>query len=127
NGYPDGQAGAFGDLATLLNWHRNDPADDFEMNRNNIIYTWQKNRNPFIDMPELAEYVWGDHQGAVWNQSMSVTDPKALDFKIYPNPTRGTIQISGIKEKTTVEFFTPQGRLLSTHYLTSDKHFQVQF
>lgn len=127
NGYPDGQPGVFGDLATLLNWHRNDPTDDFEMNRNNIIYTWQKNRNPFIDMPDLAEYVWGDHQGAVWNQSMSVSDPKALDFKIYPNPTRGTIQISGIKEKTTVEFFTPQGRLLSTHYLTSDKHFQVQF
>ncbi|WP_241148074.1 endonuclease [Lacinutrix jangbogonensis] len=39
--------GLLGDLATLLDWHRNDPPDDYEMNRNNVVYTWQNNRNPF--------------------------------------------------------------------------------
>ena len=44
NGFPDGMVGQFGDLATLLDWHRNDPPDDFEMNRNNVVYNWQFNR-----------------------------------------------------------------------------------
>ncbi|HEY0091483.1 MAG TPA: endonuclease, partial [Flavobacterium sp.] len=35
-----------GDLASLLSWNSSDPADDFEMHRNNVIYTWQINRNP---------------------------------------------------------------------------------
>ena len=43
-----------GDLATLLQWHELDPVDDFEINRNNLIYGFQNNRNPFIDHPELV-------------------------------------------------------------------------
>jgi endonuclease I/beta-lactamase superfamily II metal-dependent hydrolase len=49
----------FGDLATLLLWHYLDPVDDFERNRNNIIYSYQGNRNPFIDRPELVEIIFG--------------------------------------------------------------------
>lgn len=45
----EGNVGEFGDIETLLDWHRNDPPDDFEMNRNNIVYNWQFNRNPFLD------------------------------------------------------------------------------
>ena len=55
---PETPDGFIGDLATLLNWNNLDPSDDFEMNRNNIIYNWQKNRNPFIDMPNLASYIF---------------------------------------------------------------------
>ncbi|PKK86896.1 MAG: hypothetical protein CVV63_03100, partial [Tenericutes bacterium HGW-Tenericutes-8] len=47
-----------GDLATLLAWHVMDPVDDFEMNRNNVIYGYQNNRNPFIDHPELVSYIY---------------------------------------------------------------------
>ncbi|WP_027124494.1 endonuclease [Gelidibacter mesophilus] len=65
NGSPEGVLGQLGDSKTLLRWRRNDPPDDFEMNRNNIIYTWQINRNPFIDQPELIEYVWGNRVGQV--------------------------------------------------------------
>lgn len=39
NGFSD-TLGQLGDLATLLNWHRNDLPDDFEMNRNNVVFTW---------------------------------------------------------------------------------------
>lgn len=49
----------FGNLALLLEWNRLDPVDDFERNRNNVIYTYQKNRNPFIDYPSLADLIWG--------------------------------------------------------------------
>ncbi|MEH7345424.1 endonuclease [Bacillus sp. JJ1532] len=50
-----------GKLSVLLKWHLQDPVDDFELNRNNIIYEkWQHNRNPFIDHPEWAEMIWGE-------------------------------------------------------------------
>ncbi|MBE0700882.1 MAG: endonuclease [Acholeplasmataceae bacterium] len=51
--------GDVGNLDILLRWHMDDPVDDFERNRNEIIYDHQENRNPFIDHPELAERIWG--------------------------------------------------------------------
>ena len=45
--------------SVLLLWHIEDPVDDFERNRNEVIYTYQKNRNPFIDHPEFVERIWG--------------------------------------------------------------------
>lgn len=49
-----------GKLSTLLEWNMMDPPDDFERNRNNVIYSYQKNRNPFIDDPYLAELIWNN-------------------------------------------------------------------
>jgi len=48
-----------GNLQTFLKWHKEDPVDDFERNRNDVIYSYQKNRNPYIDHPELVEKVYG--------------------------------------------------------------------
>ncbi len=48
-----------GNLHILLEWNSNDPVDDFEMHRNDVIFTYQGNRNPFIDHPEFAQYIWG--------------------------------------------------------------------
>jgi len=47
-----------GDLATLIAWHEADPVDAFEINRNNLIYGYQNNRNPFIDHPELVNQIY---------------------------------------------------------------------
>lgn len=41
-----------GRLATLLAWHQDDPVDDEERLRNEVVYTFQGNRNPFVDHPE---------------------------------------------------------------------------
>lgn len=46
-------------FAILLEWHLADPVDDFERNRNEVIYGYQNNRNPFIDYPEFVEMIWG--------------------------------------------------------------------
>ncbi len=65
-----------GRLSTLLEWNREDPVDDWERNRNEVIYTqFQHNRNPFIDLPELAEYIWGNAVNATWSSTFS-TFPK---------------------------------------------------
>lgn len=41
-------------LSTLIQWHINDPVDDEERRRNNVVYSYQNNRNPFIDHPEYV-------------------------------------------------------------------------
>lgn len=41
-------------LSTLLAWHQADPPDDAERGRNEVVYSFQGNRNPFIDHPEWA-------------------------------------------------------------------------
>lgn len=50
-------------LKLLLRWHRQDPVSDKERARNNAVESIQHNRNPFIDYPELVEYIWGDRTG----------------------------------------------------------------
>ena len=52
-------AGAkMGRLSLLLEWHKEDPVDDFERNRNQKIFEAQGNRNPFIDKPEYVHLIW---------------------------------------------------------------------
>lgn len=106
--------GQLGDLATLLDWHRNDPPDDFEMNRNNIIYNWQKNRNPFIDLPLLVEYIWGTNVGDVWNQSLNIEENQFSNVSIYPNPTYGKINIVGVNVIESIEVYSIDGKVLKT-------------
>lgn len=41
-------------LSTLLQWHQADPPTAREQERNEVVYSFQGNRNPFIDHPEWA-------------------------------------------------------------------------
>ena len=47
-------------LEMLQKWAKDDPVSEKEINRNNAVYGIQKNRNPFIDYPELERFIWGD-------------------------------------------------------------------
>ena len=51
----------------LLEWHRMDPVSQKERDRNDVVYSYQNNRNPFIDLPELAEYIWGTKTGQAFS------------------------------------------------------------
>ena len=42
----------------FLNWSDNDPVSQKEIDRNNVVYGIQGNRNPFIDHPEYAHIIW---------------------------------------------------------------------
>ena len=106
---PDATVYQLGDLATLLLWNTTDPADDFEMHRNNYIYTWQMNRNPFIDLPQLANYVWGANAGQVWQGSLSVAQSEGVNFSMYPNPAQNSVTISGIASEYTVIVYNQLG------------------
>ena len=45
------------DLSTLIQWHKQDPPDKWEVDRNNYIQSIQQNRNPFVDHPEYVNYI----------------------------------------------------------------------
>ena len=57
NDYPTMQRWAY---TLLLQWAKDDPVDEIERKRNDDVYSIQQNRNPFVDFPNLAEYIWGD-------------------------------------------------------------------
>ncbi|GEA13557.1 ExeM/NucH family extracellular endonuclease [Alteromonas sp. KUL49] len=64
-----------GVLCTLLTWHEEDPVDTFESDRNNTVYEFQGNRNPFIDKPELVALVFNsDCDGSTQDPGDGDTD-----------------------------------------------------
>jgi endonuclease I len=69
-------------LSTLLQWHIDDPVDDWERNRNDIIYyNYQENRNPFIDHPEYVAKIWQSTVGTVNHEiSQPLKLLKVVDF-----------------------------------------------
>ncbi|NNE32542.1 MAG: T9SS type A sorting domain-containing protein [Winogradskyella sp.] len=119
NGYPN-TTGQLGDLATLLDWHRNDPPDDFEMNRNNVVYNWQFNRNPFIDQPLLVEYIWGNNAGETWDQSLSIDEFQNNNRVVFPNPTDGRLYFSELPDHAKVEVYSIDGKQINSFKSVKD-------
>ncbi len=115
---PNTTVGQIGDLATLLQWHRNDPPDDFEMNRNNVVYTWQNNRNPFIDRPELVEYIYGNLVGQ--NFTLSLENTPLFTVNISPNPSIDHINITNVTQPLEVVIYDAFGRAMLSQQIIQD-------
>ena len=97
-----------------MEWHELDPVDDFELNRNDVIYSYQGNRNPFIDHPELVDFLWGDEQQTSWNSSLS--NPSALvNRKLFvPNPIQTSyIDISPHLNPNFIQIYNAQGKRIN--------------
>ena len=86
-------SGAFGltkyGVALLMKWHRQDPVSQKEIDRNNGIQQTQGNRNPFIDYPYLAEYIWGEKAGETLNLSDLIT---AYDSRFVLGESNGYLK-----------------------------------
>jgi hypothetical protein len=123
---PENSIGQIGDLATLLTWNQTDPRDDFEMNRNNYIYTWQVNRNPFIDYPNLADYVFGSNFGQTWFSTLSNTDFVLNKVTIYPNPTKDYFIVSGLDTASKIELFNTVGSKVFESEFTGEQQFNIE-
>ncbi|MBN1927435.1 MAG: endonuclease [Prolixibacteraceae bacterium] len=98
--------GYFGKLSVLLQWNEEDPVDSFEIRRNDVIYSYQHNRNPFIDHPEFVTQIWDSETGAgeFTNQN---------NIKIYPNPAKSEINFSLKKgESGLLTIFNANGEII---------------
>lgn len=106
-----------GDLASLLRYHYQDPVDNFERTRNQLIYSqaqnptyYQGNRNPYIDHPE---YVWAVFGTQANNSQLAVGAPAAdgssttnLDFgKVIAGSSFGTQTLTLSKTGSTPTTF----------------------
>lgn len=118
---PSISSGKIGDLATLLNWHLQDPRDDFEMNRNNYIDTWQNNRNPFIDHPSLVSYVFGENYGQPWSSTLSNTTFNSSKIAVYPNPTTDYLEFSGLQEMSKITISNLTGQIVLTSFVANQE------
>ena len=101
------KAPVFAKLSTLLKWNTRDPVDNFERHRNEVIYSYQHNRNPFIDHPEYAQLIWGT---SVISGIISHTQ---RTFVAYPNPVVSILHFSG-SEQDVKYLYSMQGVLLKS-------------
>ena len=94
-------------LLILLHWHQNDPVSAKEIARNNAIYQYQGNRNPFVDNPSYACLIWSG------TCQLSTQDQVLGDISVYPNPSStGTINIRSQAPLETIAVYSVTGQLL---------------
>lgn len=72
----------------LLEWSRNDPVSDKEINRNNEVFKLQGNRNPYIDFPAMFEYVWGKFLNETWEGDATVPEIENNIILKYDSQTK---------------------------------------
>lgn len=121
------------ELQVLLAWNAADPVSQREIDRNNAAYTYQGNRNPYIDNPSFVNLVWGgstppaDTQAPSQPTNLSVTGSTSSTvslswtastdnvgisaYEIYVNGnyvttvTSTSAVISGLAPTTTYAFY----------------------
>ncbi len=75
-------------MCLLLTWHNQDPVSAKEIRRNNEIYEWQNNRNPFIDRPGFAD-------SAFTCTLMGIQTLKnKIEVRVFPNPCTELVNVS---------------------------------
>ena len=102
--------GKMGIMTDLLAWHHADPVDEYEIHRNNLLYTnYTNNRNPFIDYPEWADFIWGsvNYSGSTYiSHSTTPTGYATPSTDTINGYNSGSVAVTGVtlnKNSTTIE------------------------
>ena len=93
NTYPTLQPWAY---TLYIQWAKEDPVSDVEVKRNNAVYAIQGNRNPYIDFPNLMEYVWGDSTDVAFDPSRTATS-EHYNGGSTPQPGEETVYTANFK------------------------------
>ena len=114
-------AARHGKLSDLLKWNEEDPVDPYEVRRNNVIYGYQHNRNPFIDHPELVQYIFGEAKNIAWDGGIG-TEPQ----KITVHASLSDFGLIKFGEESAVQTFTVWANSLTENIsITSPQHFLI--
>ena len=114
----------------LLKWHRDDPVSDKEINRNEVVYGYQGNRNPFIDEPALAEYLWGQYKGQPFKLGSGPVPPEVDPELLAParNTTLDFSQVAigqSVTSKVFVRTISEKNPVEVLLYSGDSKQFKV--
>ena len=119
------------ELEVLKQWHTQDPVSQREIDRNNAAYTYQRNRNPFIDHPEYVALIWGtttpDTEAPTTPTNLIVTGSTSstislswtdstdnimvatydiyLDGTLKTSSSSNSITVTGLNPSTTYSFY----------------------
>ena len=112
---PEEGKGSLGFLSTLIKWHYEDPVDFFEINRNEVVYSYQNNRNPFIDHPEWVNKAFPSKYAEVKASSTKVNKAISL-IKALPEEVTLDDLDKVEKAKEYVDNLNAQEKLYVTNY-----------
>lgn len=99
-------------IPMLLAWSNDDPVDEREMKRNEACYFLQGNRNPFVDYPQLADYIWGSRQVSYFILSDETANVPSQTYTFHFKAARPTFSVQygvtpetaqGVVENTVVK------------------------
>jgi endonuclease I len=92
----------------LVTWNNLDPVSAYEIAKNNAVYTFQGNRNPYIDHPEYVCRVWADACALATNEFEFAT------LSVFPNPTNnGSISINTNSLIDNIQVISINGQLIN--------------
>ncbi len=114
--YTGTSGSVFGKLSTLLQWNEADPVDDFERHKNEIVYSYQHNRNPFIDHPEWVNCIWANDCSSDINSNLYTS----FNFKIYPNPVSNTAVLNSSNSINNYFITNCLGQIIKTETSVSN-------
>lgn len=120
-------------VALLMAWHAADTLSEKETQRNTAIQQTQGNRNPFIDCPVLADYLWGQKAGqAVVLQDLvdcgcaDGSASSAVEEVVFPSltltATEDGVVLTCLPYKAVVAVMTASGQLLQIETVTTPEH-----
>lgn len=95
--YPTLQKWAY---TLYIQWAKADRPNAIEIKRNNDVAKIQGNRNPYVDFPNLMEYVWGDSTNIAFNPETTVKSSSYVNGggggggSIDPDPNPGTTEVN---------------------------------
>jgi endonuclease I len=93
----------------LVTWNNLDPVSPYEIAKNNAVYNFQGNRNPYIDHPEYVAAIWNS---ALENSSFELEN----SISIYPNPTNiGSISINTTSKIDAIQLISINGQLINEY------------
>ncbi len=106
-------------LDMLFNWHTNDPVSQKEIDRNNAIFNFQDNRNPFIDNPQYVADIWGS--------LLSVNDAQlAKTISIHPNPvTNDRFYVTTTYPSVDIQVYDVLGKKVATYSAKNNESVNV--
>lgn len=99
-------------ILLLIKWHKEDPVSAKEIAQNNTIYTFQGNRNPFIDNPSYVCDIWTTQCNTVDTLS-SDNFTFVNTISIYPNPAvNNEVTISSETELKSIILYNINGQII---------------